>query len=251
MATLSELQTLLQKKTEELLIKDRTIETLQAELIIKNNRIAKLVSENEKLQNYQHQSKPKLSVVKTTDFLSAENASSSTSTTSVPPETKSQTVLSTPLLTDWHKNWFKDDSANDLRVFYSSNRKVPLKKTKRLAVSAESAEFQPTTTADRRKIMTRVGKDMSTKELLNKAIQDNELLQKLDAFQVREVVDCMHAIEFSKDSLIIKEGGQGSLLFAVEEAQNQSAEAHNQSLEASNLSMEGLVASPDREREKC
>ena len=38
------------------------------------------------------------------------------------------------------------------------NPKVPLVKTKRLAVSAESAEFQPSTTADRSRVLMRIGK---------------------------------------------------------------------------------------------
>ena len=56
----------------------------------------------------------------------------------------------------------------------------------------------------------------STTELINRAIQDNDFMKKLDAAQIREIVDCMHRVEFAKGDVIIREGDVGSLVFAIE-----------------------------------
>ena len=41
-------------------------------------------------------------------------------------------------------------------------------------------------------------------------------MKNLDLSQIREIVDCMHSVEFTKDSIIIKEGDVGSLVYVME-----------------------------------
>ena len=41
-------------------------------------------------------------------------------------------------------------------------------------------------------------------------------MKNLEMGQIREIVDCMSPVEYSKDSLIIKEGDVGSLVYVME-----------------------------------
>jgi cGMP-dependent protein kinase len=52
--------------------------------------------------------------------------------------------------------------------------------------------------------------------LIKQAILDNDFMKNLEMGQIREIVDCMSPVEYSKDSLIIKEGDVGSLVYVME-----------------------------------
>jgi hypothetical protein len=41
-------------------------------------------------------------------------------------------------------------------------------------------------------------------------------MKNLDMGQIREIVDCMYPVDYTKDSLIIKEGDVGSLVYVME-----------------------------------
>ncbi len=41
-------------------------------------------------------------------------------------------------------------------------------------------------------------------------------MKKLDVAQIREIVDCMHRVEYAKGDVIIREGDVGSLVYAIE-----------------------------------
>ena len=56
----------------------------------------------------------------------------------------------------------------------------------------------------------------SARALIRQAILDNDFLQKLDDSQLREIVDCMYPVTFQKDSIIIKEGDVGSILYVLQ-----------------------------------
>lgn len=45
---------------------------------------------------------------------------------------------------------------------------------------------------------------------------DNDFLKKLEASQIREVVECMYEKKWKKDEYVIKEGDQGSDLYVLE-----------------------------------
>jgi hypothetical protein len=55
-----------------------------------------------------------------------------------------------------------------------------------------------------------------TKDLINRAIQDNDFMKNLAAAQIREIVECMYPVEYEKDSTIIREGDVGSLVYVME-----------------------------------
>jgi len=55
-----------------------------------------------------------------------------------------------------------------------------------------------------------------SKELIKDAILDNDFLKKLEASQIREVVECMCEKKWKKDEYVIKEGDQGSDLYVLE-----------------------------------
>ena len=56
----------------------------------------------------------------------------------------------------------------------------------------------------------------SARALIRQAILDNDFLQKLEDSQLREIVDCMYPVAFQKDSVIIKEGDVGSILYVLQ-----------------------------------
>ena len=60
------------------------------------------------------------------------------------------------------------------------------------------------------------GVECSVRTLIRQAILDNDFLQKLEDAQIREIVDCMYPVTFHKDSIIIKEGDVGSILYVLQ-----------------------------------
>lgn len=60
-------------------------------------------------------------------------------------------------------------------------------------------------------------KDTSSRDLIKQAILDNDFMKNLEMGQIREIVDCMHPVEYNKDSMIIKEGDVGSLVYVMED----------------------------------
>ncbi|KAF8763948.1 cGMP-dependent protein kinase like protein [Argiope bruennichi] len=56
-----------------------------------------------------------------------------------------------------------------------------------------------------------------SKELIQKAILDNDFMKNLETIQIKEITDCMCPVEYAKDSLIIKEGDYGSVVYVMEE----------------------------------
>jgi len=60
-------------------------------------------------------------------------------------------------------------------------------------------------------------KDERSRKLIKQAIMDNDFMKNLESAQIKEIVDCMHPVEYTKGSLIIKEGDVGSSVFVMEE----------------------------------
>ncbi|XP_068711116.1 cGMP-dependent protein kinase 1-like isoform X4 [Montipora foliosa] len=67
------------------------------------------------------------------------------------------------------------------------------------------------------KVLRHYTKSERSKELIKDAILDNDFLKKLEASQIREVVECMCEKKWKKDEYVIKEGDQGSDLYVLEE----------------------------------
>lgn len=56
-----------------------------------------------------------------------------------------------------------------------------------------------------------------SKELIKQAILDNDFMKNLEIVQIKEITDCMCPVEYARDSLIIKEGDYGSVVYVMEE----------------------------------
>ena len=54
-----------------------------------------------------------------------------------------------------------------------------------------------------------------SRELIMKAIADNEFMRNLEQMQINEIVDCMYMREFKKDQFVIREGGVGTQLYVI------------------------------------
>ena len=55
-----------------------------------------------------------------------------------------------------------------------------------------------------------------SRDLIKRAILENDFMKNLELGQIREIVDCMYPVEYTKDSMIIKEGDVGSLVYVME-----------------------------------
>ncbi|XP_052768823.1 cGMP-dependent protein kinase 1-like isoform X2 [Mya arenaria] len=93
----------------------------------------------------------------------------------------------------------------------------------RTAISGESGRA--------RKIMDyrdlkRYKKNQDSKELIKRAILDNDFMKNLELSQIHDIVDCMHPVDFSKGSVIIKEGDVGSLVYVMEEGKVEVTKAN-------------------------
>lgn len=56
----------------------------------------------------------------------------------------------------------------------------------------------------------------SSKEIIKRAILDNDFMKNLEIGQILDIVECMHPVEFQRGSMIIKEGDVGSLVYVME-----------------------------------
>ena len=55
-----------------------------------------------------------------------------------------------------------------------------------------------------------------SKDIIRKAIKDNDFLGNLEQSQIQELVECMYQMEFKKGDFIIREGEPGSHLYCIE-----------------------------------
>lgn len=52
--------------------------------------------------------------------------------------------------------------------------------------------------------------------MIKGAILDNDFMKNLESTQIREIVDCMYPVEYAAESVIIKEGDVGSIVYVME-----------------------------------
>lgn len=60
-------------------------------------------------------------------------------------------------------------------------------------------------------------KQEKTRELIKRAILDNDFMKNLETVQIREIVECMHPVQYKMGSVIILEGDVGSLVYVMED----------------------------------
>lgn len=90
------------------------------------------------------------------------------------------------------------------------------RKTRLIGISAE-----PQSTATIQDILTKAPqvyqKSQQTKQLIKQAIHDNEFLKYLNESQIEEITLCMFPVSHARDSIIIKEGDVGSVVYVMEQ----------------------------------
>jgi hypothetical protein len=96
----------------------------------------------------------------------------------------------------------------------SSNQQ---KKSKRFAISAEPAQVRFTKNSDTKSQAAKIyDKSKQTREFLKNAIYDNDFMKNLEIDHIESILECMHPVQFCKDSIIIKEGEVGNVVYIIE-----------------------------------
>lgn len=83
---------------------------------------------------------------------------------------------------------------------------------KRLGISAEP--LGPNNKVEIAKLQ-RHQKDLRAKELIIKAIDNNDFLRNLERVQINEIVDCMYERTFTKEQYICRENSMGTQLYVI------------------------------------
>lgn len=90
------------------------------------------------------------------------------------------------------------------------------RKQRAQGISAEPQSLSTIQELSQKKFPTYPKNDRS-RELIKSAILDNDFMKNLESTQIREIVDCMYPVEYASDSIIIKEGDVGSIVYVMEE----------------------------------
>ena len=90
------------------------------------------------------------------------------------------------------------------------------RKTRLIGISAE-----PQSTAAIQDLLAKAPqvyqKSQQTKQLIKQAIHDNDFLKNLTESQIEEITLCMFPVSHARDSIIIKEGDVGSVVYVMEQ----------------------------------
>lgn len=90
------------------------------------------------------------------------------------------------------------------------------RKTRLIGISAE-----PYSTAAIQDLLNKTPqvyqKSQQTKQLIKQAIHDNDFLKNLNQSQIEEITLCMFPVSHARDSIIIKEGDIGSVVYVMEQ----------------------------------
>ncbi|XP_029345642.1 cGMP-dependent protein kinase, isozyme 2 forms cD4/T1/T3A/T3B-like isoform X1 [Acyrthosiphon pisum] len=89
------------------------------------------------------------------------------------------------------------------------------RKQRAQGISAEPQSLSTIQELSQKKFPTYPKNDRS-RELIKGAILDNDFMKNLESTQIREIVDCMYPVEYASDSIIIKEGDVGSIVYVME-----------------------------------
>ncbi|XP_038826977.1 cGMP-dependent protein kinase 1-like [Salvelinus namaycush] len=90
-----------------------------------------------------------------------------------------------------------------------------LQRTKRQAISAEPTALDP---AELKHVtLTNYSKSELSRELIQRALLENDLMKHLEQGQIQTIVDCMHHNRLAQGCCVIQEGDDGSLVYVLEE----------------------------------
>ncbi|XP_041666926.1 cGMP-dependent protein kinase 1-like [Cheilinus undulatus] len=88
-------------------------------------------------------------------------------------------------------------------------------RTKRQAISAEPTALDPSQLTDI--TLTSYCKSKESRELIQRALMDNDFMKHLEHGQILTIMDCMHPTCLSKGCCVIQEGDDGSMVYVLEE----------------------------------
>ncbi|XP_036385406.1 cGMP-dependent protein kinase 1-like [Megalops cyprinoides] len=88
-------------------------------------------------------------------------------------------------------------------------------RTKRQAISAEPTALDPAQLTH--VTLTSYSKSQESRELIQKALLENDFMKHLEPGQILTIVDCMHPTTVTRGCCVIQEGDDGSLVYVLEE----------------------------------
>ncbi|XP_030624578.1 cGMP-dependent protein kinase 1-like isoform X3 [Chanos chanos] len=88
-------------------------------------------------------------------------------------------------------------------------------RTKRQAISAEPTALDPSQLTH--VTLTNYSKSEKSRELIQRALLENDFMKHLEASQILTITDCMHPTTVTKGCCVIQEGDDGSLVYVLEE----------------------------------
>ncbi|XP_038821322.1 cGMP-dependent protein kinase 1-like [Salvelinus namaycush] len=88
-------------------------------------------------------------------------------------------------------------------------------RTKRQAISAEPTALDPAQLTH--VTLTNYSKSEESRELIHRALLENEFMKHLEQGQIQTIVDCMHPTRLARGCCVIQEGDDGSLVYVLEE----------------------------------
>uniref|UniRef100_A0A4W5PQY9 cAMP-dependent protein kinase type II-alpha regulatory subunit n=1 Tax=Hucho hucho TaxID=62062 RepID=A0A4W5PQY9_9TELE len=88
-------------------------------------------------------------------------------------------------------------------------------RTKRQAISAEPTALDPAEPTH--VTLTNYSKSEVCRELIQRALLENDLMKHLEQGQIQTIVDCMHPTRLVQGCCVIQEGDDGSLVYVLEE----------------------------------
>ncbi|XP_052463315.1 cGMP-dependent protein kinase 1-like [Carassius gibelio] len=88
-------------------------------------------------------------------------------------------------------------------------------RTKRQAISAEPTGLDPNQLAH--VTLTNYSKSEESRELIQKALLENDFMKHLEASQILTIMDCMYPTTLAQGCCVIQEGDDGSTVYVLEE----------------------------------
>ena len=192
---------------KELIIRDKDayIERLEANLLELNFKAATSLSTRSSLE---------LPSAHTTTTIASKNVNKTTTSSMAPSSTSNNNNNNSSSGTTTVEFVVSGETEQQNNTVTSSHQHTL--KSKRVAISAESATTRYNTVKDARIELVKHDKSKRTKELLKASLFDNDFMKNLEVDQIDNIVDCMYSVEFAEGSLIIKEGHVGNIVYIVE-----------------------------------
>ncbi|KAM4634819.1 cGMP-dependent protein kinase 1-like isoform 2-T2 [Polymixia lowei] len=88
-------------------------------------------------------------------------------------------------------------------------------RTKRQAISAEPTGLDPSQLTD--VTLTSYSKSKESRELIQRALLENDFMKHLEHGQILTIMDCMHPTSLTQGCCVIQEGDDGSTVYVLEE----------------------------------